>query len=235
MLSEHRSEDTHFQLAAGIMGKLFQSDDDEKLCNGSQLASEVAEGMRDSAWPELFMHAPPGNDLVLDIASSKGGQRIADLRNRIGYWEARTSINTSSTKCVLRSLPATIKQAKTVPALAGSFAGVKSPSVIADGIIELATALGAAPPANVNERAIREIERALSPIVSIILSAPICDLPHVERIAAIREKIEACHLTVKPSTSSTTSITTADGEKSTASDKLLVSQLTKPDAVEQLQ
>ena len=64
----------------------------------------------------------------------------------------------------------------------------------------------------------------------------ICDLPHVDRIAAIREKIEACHLTVKPSTSSSTiSTTTADGEKSTASGKLLISQLTKPDAVEQLQ
>ena len=78
-------------------------------------------------------------------------------------------------------------------------------------------------------------ERALSPIVSIILSPPICDLPHVDRIAAIREKIETCHLTVKPSTSSTTSTTTADGEKSTASGKLLISQLTKPGAVEQLQ
>ena len=188
MLNEHRAESTHFQLATSTMGKLFQSDDDEKLCDGSQLASEVAEGMRDSAWPELFTHIPPGNDLVLDITSSKGGQRIADLRNRVGYWEARTSIATSSTKCVLRSLPATIKQVKTVPALAGSFAGVKAPSVIADGLIELATALGAASPANVNERAIRELERALSPIVSIILSAPICDLPHAERIAAIREK-----------------------------------------------
>ena len=173
--------------------------------------------------------------MVLDITSSKGGQRIVDLRNRVGYWEARTSIVTSSTKCVLRSLPSTIKQAKTVPALAGSFAGVKSPSVIADGLIELATALGAASPANVNERAIRELERALSPIVSIILSTPICDLPHVERIAAIRDKIEACHLTVKPSTSSTTSTTTADGEKATASGKLLISQLTKPDGVEKLQ
>ena len=118
----------------------------------------------------------------------------------------------------------------------GGVAGVKAPSVIADGLIELATALGATSPANVNERAIRELERALSPILSIILSAPICDLPHAERIAAIREKIEACHLTVKPSTSSsTTSTITADGEKSTASGKLLISQLTRPDAVDQLQ
>ena len=236
MLNEYRAEGTHFQLAAKTMGKLFQSDDDETLCDGSQLASEVAEGMRDSAWPALFAHIPPGNDMVLDITSSKGGLRIADLRNRVGYWEARTAINTSSTKCVLRSLPATIRQVKTVPALAGSFAGVTSPSVIADGLIELATALGAASPANVNERAIRELERALAPIVSIIRGAPFCDLPHVDRIAAIREKIEACHLTVKPSTSSSTiSTTTADGEKSTASGKLLISQLTKPDAVEQLQ
>ena len=235
MLNEYRAEGTHFELAAVTMGKLFQSDSDEKLCNGTQLASEVAEGMRDSAWPDLFTHIPPGNDLVLDVTSSKGGQRIADLRSRVGYWEARTSIATSSTKCVLRSLPFTMKQVKTVPALAGSFAGVKAPSVIADGLIELATALGASSPANVNERAIRELERALSPIVSIILSAPMCDLPHVDRIAAIREKIEACHLTVKPSTSATTSTTNADGEKSTASGKLLVSQLTKPDAVEQLQ
>ena len=236
MLNEYRAEGTHFQLAAKTMGKLFQSDDDETLCDGSQLASEVAEGMRDSAWPALFAHIPPGNDMVLDITASKGGLRIADLRNRVGYWEARTAINTSSTKCVLRSLPAAIRQVKTVPALAGSFAGVTSPSVIADGLIELATALGAASPANVNERAIRELERALAPIVSIIRGAPFCDLPHVDRIAAIREKIEACHLTVKPSTSSsTTSTTTADGEKSTASGKLLISQLTKPDAVEQLQ
>ena len=235
MLTEHRADDTHFELAAVTMGKLFQSDVDEKLCNGAQLATEVAEGMRDSTWPELFTHIPPGNDLVLDVTSSKGGQRIADLRSRVGYWEARTSIATSSTKCVLRSLPSTIRQVKTVPALAGSFAGVKAPSVIADGLIELATALGAACPANVNERAIRELERALSPIVSIILSPPICDLPHVNRIAAIRENIETRHLTVKPSTSSTTSTTTADGEKSTASGKLLISQLTKPGAVEQLQ
>ena len=55
MLNEHRADGTHFQLAASTMGKRFQSDDDEKLCDGS----EVAEGMRDSAWPELFTHIPP--------------------------------------------------------------------------------------------------------------------------------------------------------------------------------
>ena len=82
MLNEHRADGTHFQLAASTMGKLFQSDGDEKLCDGSQLASEVAEGMRDSTWPALFTHIPPGNDMVLDIASSTGGQRIADLRNQ---------------------------------------------------------------------------------------------------------------------------------------------------------
>ena len=58
MLNEYRAEGTHFQLAAKTMSKLFQSDDDEALCDGSQLASEVAEGMRDSAWPEHFTHIP---------------------------------------------------------------------------------------------------------------------------------------------------------------------------------
>jgi len=46
MLNEFRAEDSHFAACVGVVGKLFQSDDDESVCDGIQLACEVAVGIR---------------------------------------------------------------------------------------------------------------------------------------------------------------------------------------------
>ena len=54
MLTVHRSADSHFMAVAKILGKAFQSDEMVDLCEGQQLAAEVAQGVRDSAWRASF-------------------------------------------------------------------------------------------------------------------------------------------------------------------------------------
>jgi len=48
-----RGSESHFLVATATMGKFLASDDDESLCDGAQLAAEVAAGMLDSRWPSL--------------------------------------------------------------------------------------------------------------------------------------------------------------------------------------
>ena len=63
MLKDLReAEGCHFKVATRTIGKLYESDGDEDLCDGRQLASEVSEGLVNSIWPELLMHTTEGND-----------------------------------------------------------------------------------------------------------------------------------------------------------------------------
>ena len=52
MLEDHRGEGTHFELAIHTMGKMFKSDDEEGLCDGAQLATDIADGIAETVWPE---------------------------------------------------------------------------------------------------------------------------------------------------------------------------------------
>ena len=133
MLNAHRDDDSHFVVAAGTMGKLFQSDDDEGLCDGAQLASDIADGLRESAWPALLMQTSSGPDDVADV-DARGGQRIADLRGRVAYLEARLTSSGGATKIVARLLPQAMRRTTIVPCLAAVFTGISSGSTIAEGI-----------------------------------------------------------------------------------------------------
>ena len=72
MLNAHRDDESHFVVAAGTMGKLFQSDEDVTLCDGAQLAAEIAEGILDSTWPDILMQVSPGSPDSSPLYSNAG-------------------------------------------------------------------------------------------------------------------------------------------------------------------
>ena len=114
-LTELRAaEGCHFMLAARVLGKIFQSDDDETLCDGAQLAPEIAEGLVDTVWPELFMHTTAGSDTEPEL-SARGGPRISELRGRAAYFDARTSSDAPAVKYVIRILPTIMQTCKPIP------------------------------------------------------------------------------------------------------------------------
>ena len=49
MLEDFRADDSHFAACAQVVDKLFQSDDDESICYGPQLASEIGVGLKNTA------------------------------------------------------------------------------------------------------------------------------------------------------------------------------------------
>ena len=231
MQEEHRDDDTHFDVVVKLMGKLFESDTDESLCDGPQLASEVAAGMLETAWPDLFMQVPAGNDDTPD--STKGGPRITDLRGRLLYANSRTSADASTTKHVIRILPQAVKRAVALPTLAVIFKGATNGTAIAESLIDIATDLKLSNPQRIDDRSLRLIEKSLSPISPVILASAIADLPEAERLAAVRERIEDSHLADKGSSASPADGGHAGPDK--AAGKLLITQLTKPDALFQLE
>ena len=81
MLEDQRNkEGSHFLLMTQLMGKSFQSDADDALCDGAQLATEVSEGLSDSMWPPLFMHITEGPETSPD---SRAGARIMGKRLKL--------------------------------------------------------------------------------------------------------------------------------------------------------
>ena len=100
MLKQQRGDATHYVVAASTLGKIFASDDDEAVCDGAQLAEDVCIGLRDCTWRDLFMQVTPGPDDTSAV-SARGGQRVADIRNKHGYYQDRLA-NTGtprSTSC----------------------------------------------------------------------------------------------------------------------------------------
>ena len=233
MLLAYRQDKKHFHVAAQTLGKCFQSDEDEALCDGAQLAGEIADGLRDSAWPSIFMHVSSGNDAAAD-PDARGGQRITDLRNRVGYYEARMSSDASTAKFISRLLPRAMLHKSAMPCLAAIFEGTSSSPDIQAGLTDLGLALHMGDSLRIDDRGIRELDRFLSPIKRIILGDAFTSLQPHERLLAVVEKVDSVKLTAKPSSSAAASASEPGGDKSSASGKLLVSQLTKPDAIEQL-
>ncbi len=50
---------SHYVSAGNTLGKSFQSDADEEICDGAQLAADVCAGLRECAWNDLFMQVSP--------------------------------------------------------------------------------------------------------------------------------------------------------------------------------
>ena len=108
MLTAHRDSETHFYMGSKILAKLHQSDADHNICDGAQLASEIAAGMAESAWPSLFVHVSEGSEADQD-ASSCGGPRHVELRNKVGYFDA-CNAGTGTTKYITKILPLAVKK-----------------------------------------------------------------------------------------------------------------------------
>jgi hypothetical protein len=75
------------------------------------------------------------------------------------------------------------------------------------------------------------VDALLDPIFHIVSANTVLDLPLNERLTAVIELIDAHHLIVKGATKSTTTTSTLDNERGTASMKLLLTQLTKPESI----
>ena len=84
MNKNQRADATHNVVAASTLGKIFASGDDEAVCDGAQLAEDIYGGLRDCVWRELLMQVTPGADDTTDV-NARGGQRVADIRNKHGY------------------------------------------------------------------------------------------------------------------------------------------------------
>ena len=125
MLEDFRADDSHFAACAQVVGKFFQSDDDESVCDGPQLASEIGVGLKNTEWHPLLLHTPAGNDASPDGAI-RGGMRITDLRNRVGYDEARAITDSNVTRYVLPSLPRAVQHKRKLPSLSRIFNNVES-------------------------------------------------------------------------------------------------------------
>ena len=90
MVTALRGASSHFTIAGNTMCKLFQSDEDEEVCDGRQLAADVCAGIRDCVWCDTFLTVVPGPDDTATL-NARGGARLADLRNAQAYYAERLS------------------------------------------------------------------------------------------------------------------------------------------------
>ena len=227
MLPAFRGGDSHFVVATATMGKFLASDDDESLCDGAQLAAEVAAGMLDSRWPSLFTMVTAGNDDTTD-EKARGGPRITDLRNRMAYRDACLAEDGSIGKIIARMLPTAMRRKTMVPCLSIVFCDVNNGNTILDGIADVAAALGMKCGKCIDDRVIASVERILRPLERLIPVGPAS-----ARLQWVLEKIDSTNLGVQ--TLSTPGSADAHDAKSPAMAKLLVTQLTKPNAIELIQ
>ena len=77
MLEDHRDEESHFIVAVQLLGQLFQSDSDEVICDGVQLASDVTRGITGASWPAMFMKAQMTQHLGGEAAPASSTCAIA--------------------------------------------------------------------------------------------------------------------------------------------------------------
>ena len=120
MGSAMRGASSHFAIAGNTMCKLFQSDEDEEVCDGKQLAADICAGIRDCVWCDTFLTIVPGPDDTT-AANARGGARLADLRNAQAYYSERLSNSGHATQYIVRLLPAAMMRARTFPCLAEIF------------------------------------------------------------------------------------------------------------------
>ena len=234
MNKNQRGDSTHYVVAASTLGKVFASDDDEAVCDGAQLAEDICVGLRDCAWRDLFMQVTPGPDDTAAV-NARGGQRVADIRNKHGYYQDRLANTGYATQYIVRMLPEAMRRKTIVPCLSAIFAGDGSGPSIVEGATELAEALRMSDVKQIDDRSLMALERALTPLKRIMTSASFASLGVDERRQAVLEKIEATKLTAKSSPAAAPASSSAEGDAKAASGKLLLSQLTKPDALDLLQ
>ena len=179
MLEDFRADDSHFAACAQVVGKFFQSDDDESVCDGPQLASEIGVGLKNTEWHPLLLHTPAGNDASPDGAI-RGGMRITDLRNRVGYAEARAI---AAQPAVRRAA-----QAQASLSLLRIFEDAESGKDIAEGLTELGEAVQVPNPQRIDHRHLMELDSLLAPIFATI-NLDNDSMLH-DRIAVVVEKID---------------------------------------------
>ena len=116
------------------------------------------------------------------------------------------------------------------------FAGTTSGSTIIEGVIRLGTALSVPSPRLVDAHALLFLEELLSPISSIITSPDVAAAPPPDRLNTVLSKIESCRISAKANVSHSTSASdSTGGDKSSASGKMLLAQLAKPESIELIQ
>ena len=186
MLEDFRADDSHFAACAQVVGKFFQSDDDESVCDGPQLASEIGVGLKNTEWHPLLLHTPAGNDASPDGAI-RGGMRITDLRNRVGYAEARAI---AAQPAVRRAA-----QAQASLSLLRIFEDAESGKDIAEGLTELGEAVQVPNPQRIDHRRLMELDSLLAPIFATINLGS--DSTLHDRIAVVVEKIDTTKVKAK--------------------------------------
>ena len=233
MLNALRDDESHFIAAATLIGMLFQSIEDETICDGPQLASEVAEGFMDTVWPSILMQVTSGPDDVSELGQ-RGGPRITDLQHRVAYREARISSTGDLARIVNRRLPKAMRRARVVPCLSLIFEGCINGAVIYDWLVDIASSLGLSCGRLIDDRAIIDIERHLLPLQRIIDTPAIASLQMHERARSVIDKIESTNLNAKGHSFASGSGDPSEA-KTPASAKLLVAQMSTPDAIELVQ
>ena len=163
MVTALRGASSHFTIAGNTMCKLFQSDEDEEVCDGRQLAADVCAGIRDCVWCDTFLTVVPGPDDTATL-NARGGARLADLRNAQAYYTERLSKSGHATQYIVRLLPAAMLRAKTYPCLSEIFQGTTTGNTIIETAIEIAAALNMTGVKQVDDMSLAAIESALSPL-----------------------------------------------------------------------
>ena len=110
MLLSQRTLASPFATAARVLGKIYQSDADADLCDGRQLATEVAEGLCTQAWPALF-----------DSIKLSGEARLVDLKDRALYASCILAADHSPARHIVKLLPGAMSHKDTLPALSSTF------------------------------------------------------------------------------------------------------------------
>ena len=235
MLEEHRKEGSHFELAIHHLGKMFQSDEEEGLCDGAQLASDIAEGMAETVWPDLLMQATTGPDAVADV-NQRSGVRINDLRHRQAYHKTRLASGSGSAEILARKLTAVMKHKVTLPCLSKIFGDMLNGNNILDGLADLAEALHmTVSKPRIDDRVVLSIERNLQPIKTYIDAPAFAAMAPSDRVLTVVEKVEATKLSAKPCALPASSAAEGRDGTTPSSARLLVGQLTKPSAISLLQ
>ena len=162
-----RGATSHFSIAGNTMCKLFQSDTDETVCDGKQLAADISAGIRDCVWCDTFLAVVPGPDDTA-AANARGGARLTDLRNAQAFYSERLANSGHATQYIVRLLPMAMLRAKTFPCLSeifkGAAGGAGAGNTIVETAFEIAAALNMTGVKQIDDMSLTAIENALSPL-----------------------------------------------------------------------
>ena len=233
MMNDMRAAASHFATACKVLGQSFQSDDDPGICDAHQLSTEIADGLADTAPDPLFLYFSAGSDDTADV-HLRGGPRVTELRARVNYSRTKNDADNECTRYIVKALPQAMRKTAALPVLSCIFHGEHTGAAIADGLNDINSSLKLALPGRLNARTIREADRALAPLLAHVGKQAFREQPLAERILSVNERIKDTKLTRIDDVS-----VKASGEpgdvSGPASGKQLVLELTKPDAIFQLE